>query len=69
MMPASDKLSVKTLKVIDCEPEEYPAIRKALEDRAEHWKQSALPIRAAVALAEIRRLDRLFNYPPSKHFL
>lgn len=46
---------------VKCTVEEYPAIRTALQDAAGKYIDNGDPVRAQIALMEVRRLDELFD--------
>ena len=46
-------------KLIYCTKEEYPGIRKALQDKAGKLIDTGDPLRSMMMLEEVRRLDKL----------
>jgi hypothetical protein len=49
-------------RTVECTAEEYPAIRRALQEKAGKWIDQGQDIRAQIALQEVRRLDALHNF-------
>lgn len=50
-------------KLVDCSKEEYPNIRKSIQEQAGKWIDTGQDIRASIALHEIKRLDNLYKEP------
>lgn len=48
--------------VVKCTPEEYKEIRGVLQDQAGRWIDEGDAVRATIALEEVRRLDKKFDY-------
>lgn len=63
MIPQEAILAVYYGKPVDCAPEDYPEIRRAIQDQAGKWIDQGQDIRAVIALREIERLDRLYSPP------
>lgn len=48
--------------LVKCTPDDYPAIRTALQDHAGKMIDTGDGLRAMIALEEIRRLDKIHNF-------
>ena len=55
--------AVERGELVACAPEEWPVVRRALQDRAGRWIEQRQDIRAILALREVQRLDARFHYP------
>lgn len=49
-------------QIIHCTVDEYPEIRRALQDQAAKWIDQNDHIRAHIACFEVERLDRVHNF-------
>jgi hypothetical protein len=50
-------------KLVACTRDEYPEIRRALQDKAGQWIDQGQGVRATIALQEVARLDTLHDFP------
>jgi hypothetical protein len=48
--------------LVQCTKEEYPEIRRALQDQAGKWIDGGQGVRAMIALQEVQRLDKLHDF-------
>ena len=49
--------------LVVCTRDEWPSVRRALQEQAGRWINQKQDVRAIIALEEVRRLDREFDYP------
>lgn len=49
-------------RLVECTKEEYPEIRRALQDQAGKWIDDGQGVRAVIALQEVQRLDTLHDF-------
>ena len=43
--------------LVDCTTEEWPSVRRALQDQAGKWIDQGQGMRAQIALREVKRMD------------
>lgn len=66
--PVSDQLALRAVaaieqgKLVTCTPERWPDVRRALQDQAGRWIDTGQGVKAVIALREVERLDREFDY-------
>jgi len=53
--------SISQGKLIDCSAEQWPEIRKAVQEQAGKWIDYGDGFRATIALQEVARLDKKFS--------
>ena len=49
-------------EMVDCTIEEYPEVRSGIQEQAGKWIEGGDPIRASIALQEVKRLDTKFDH-------
>jgi hypothetical protein len=57
--PAEALSAVHNGQTVYCTPEEYSAIRDALQDQAGRYIDAGDGVRAGIALQEVQRLDQI----------
>jgi hypothetical protein len=48
-------------KLVQCEKDQWPALRAAVHTKAGFWADHGEGLRASIALSEIKRLDEKFK--------
>lgn len=54
--------AVECGELVTCSSERWPAVRRTLQDQAGKWIDTGQGIKAVIALREVERLDREFDY-------
>lgn len=67
MTPQEAVQTISRADLIECTEEEYPEIRKAVQEYAGRQIDNGQDIYAQIALEEIKRLDAKFNF--AKHLI
>ncbi len=62
MTPQEAVKAISKASLVDCTKEEYPEVRKALQEYASKQIDNGQDIYAMIALEEVKRLDAYFDY-------
>lgn len=62
MTPQQAIQAIERGNLVTCTAEDYPDVRKAIQDQAAKWIDACDLTHIAIALSEVKRLDREFDY-------
>ncbi len=63
MTPEQAVDAIRGGNLVECEPSEWPAVRRAIQDAAARALDEIDVVRAQIILMEVKRLDEKFDEP------